>query len=182
MVSTATARTCSVANALEVVGDRWSLLVVRELFHHTHRFNDIAANTGAPRDILTARLRKLEEVGVLERRAYSAAPPRYDYHLTAAGRALSPVLQALRQWGDDHVTQGPPPVVFTHDCGHELVAVMHCRACGEALEPGSLHVARSGLDATGAAGTGGTSTRSGARRTPAAGSSTGSSRTSRRPA
>src|SRR4051794_15834866 len=115
-MSTATARICSVANALDVVGDRWSLLVVRDLFRHVHRFNDIAANTGAPRDILTTRLRKLEEVGVLERRQYSESPPRFEYHLTASGRALSPVIQALRQWGDDYATVGPPPVVFQHEC------------------------------------------------------------------
>jgi DNA-binding HxlR family transcriptional regulator len=139
-MSTATARACSVANALDVIGDRWSLLVVRELFHHVHRFNDIASNTGAPRDILTTRLRKLEEVGVLERQEYSAAPPRFEYHLTPSGKALSPVIQSLRQWGDDHVTAGPAPVVFEHDCGHDLVAVMHCQACGQALEPGSVHV------------------------------------------
>jgi DNA-binding HxlR family transcriptional regulator len=146
-MSAATARVCSVANALEVVGDRWSLLVVRELFHHVHRFNDIATNTGAPRDILTSRLRKLEEVGVLERRQYSDSPPRFEYHLTASGRALSPVIQALRQWGDDHVTVGPPPVVFEHDCGHELIAVMHCKACGQSVEPGSVTITRSGLEA-----------------------------------
>ncbi len=140
-MSTTTARHCSVANALEVVGERWSLLVVRELFHGVHRFNDLAANTGAPRDILTARLRKLEEVGVVDRRAYSTAPPRFDYHLTASGRALSPVIQALKRWGDEHVTEGPPPVVHEHDCGHRLVPVMHCQACGREVLPGSVRIA-----------------------------------------
>jgi DNA-binding HxlR family transcriptional regulator len=137
---TTTPRACSVANALEVVGDRWSLLVVRELFFKAHRFNEIAANTGAPRDILTTRLRKLEEVGVLERREYSTSPPRYEYHLTEVGRALSPVIQALRQWGDDFVTEGPPPAVFEHDCGHPFVAVLTCQACGAAADRGSLHL------------------------------------------
>jgi len=135
-----TPRACSVANALEVVGDRWSLLVVRELFFNAHRFNEIAANTGAPRDILTTRLRKLEEVGVLERRAYSSSPPRYEYHLTEAGRALSPVIQALRQWGDDFVTEGTPPAVFEHDCGNPFVAVLACQACGAAANRGTLHL------------------------------------------
>ncbi len=137
-----TARACSVANALDVVGEKWSLLVVRELMHRVHRFSDIALHTGAPRDVLTARLRRLEEVGVVERRPYSTAPPRHEYHLTDSGWALSPVLSALRQWGDDHVTEGPPPVVFTHDCGAAYVPVLHCRACAQPVVRGSVHLQR----------------------------------------
>ena len=79
-------------------------------------------------------------LGVVERREYSSSPPRFEYHLTESGRALSPVMSALRQWGDDHVTQGPPPVVFEHDCGAAFVPVMHCRACGQAAVRGSIHV------------------------------------------
>ena len=94
-----TPRRCSIAGALDVVGEKWSLLVVRELFLGVRRFNDIAANTGAPRDILTARLRRLEDVGVVVRSEYSARPPRYEYRLTRAGRDLLPVIMALRQWG-----------------------------------------------------------------------------------
>ena len=86
----ATPRDCSVAAALEVIGDRWSLLAVRELSLGVTRFNDVVANTGAPRDILTARLRKLEEQGVVRREAYSDRPPRLDYLLTEAGVALAP--------------------------------------------------------------------------------------------
>jgi DNA-binding HxlR family transcriptional regulator len=133
-------RRCSIAGALEVVGDRWSLLVVRELYYNVRRFNDLVANTGAPRDILTARLRKLEEQGVLTRRQYFERPPRFEYVLTDAGRALAPVLGALRHWGDEHVTDGPPPVVFSHSCGEVLVPVVHCRACLKPLESGSIHV------------------------------------------
>jgi DNA-binding HxlR family transcriptional regulator len=131
-------RTCSIAGALDVVGDRWSLLVVRELSLGVHRFNDIVDNTGAPRDILTARLRKLVDLGVVEKRPYLERPPRYEYRLTAAGKDLIPVLQALRQWGDDHVTPGPPPVVFTHECGAAFRPVMHCAACGEPVAPRSI--------------------------------------------
>ena len=83
-------RACSIARALEVIGDRWSLLVVRELTLGVHRFNDIASHTGAPRDVLTARLRKLEELGVVERRQYSDRPPRHEYLLTASGREALP--------------------------------------------------------------------------------------------
>jgi DNA-binding HxlR family transcriptional regulator len=130
-------RACSIARALDVVGDRWSLLVVRELTLGVHRFNDIAGHTGAPRDVLTARLRKLEELNVVERRQYSDRPPRYEYLLTASGRELAPVLQLLRQWGDDHAADGPPPVSFQHN-GHQFVPVVHCEHCGEIVEHGTI--------------------------------------------
>ena len=132
-----TARACSIARALDVVGDRWSLLVVRELTLGVHRFNEIAAFTGAPRDVLTARLRKLEDLGVVERREYSAHPPRYDYLLTPSGRGLAPVLSLLRQWGDDHAAEGPGPVAFRHD-GHDFVPQVHCASCGQVPERGSV--------------------------------------------
>ena len=93
-------RPCKVADALGVVGDRWSLLVVRELAFGVGRFSDIQNNTGAPRQILTARLRKLETRGVVARRRYQEHPPRDEYVLTEAGRELSPVLRSLRSWGE----------------------------------------------------------------------------------
>ena len=97
-------RACSIADALDVVGERWSLLVLRELGFGVHRFNDIQVNTGAPRETLALRLRKLEEANVIERRRYSDRPPRDEYVLTAVGKDLAPVLVALRQWGERHVT------------------------------------------------------------------------------
>jgi DNA-binding HxlR family transcriptional regulator len=97
-------RVCSIADALDVVGERWSLLVLRELGFGVHRFKDIQVNTGAPRETLALRLRKLEEAGVIERRRYSDRPPRDEYLLTAAGRDLAPVLIGLRVWGERHVT------------------------------------------------------------------------------
>ena len=97
-------RICSIADALEVVGERWSLLVLREIGFGVHRFKDIQVNTGAPRETLALRLRKLEEAGVIERRRYCDHPPRDEYLLTDAGRELTPVLGALRAWGERHVT------------------------------------------------------------------------------
>ena len=97
-------RVCSIADALEVVGERWSLLVLRELGFGVHRFKDIQINTGAPRETLALRLHKLEEAGVIERRRYCDRPPRDEYLPTAAGRELLPVLAALREWGERHVT------------------------------------------------------------------------------
>ena len=130
---------CSVASALDVVGEKWSLLVVRELFLGSRRFSDIAANTGAPRDILTARLRRLEELGVIERREYSQRPVRHEYRLTAAGKDLWPVIIALKHWGDTHVRGAYLPPLQEHTCGQLFVPAVHCTACGERVERGSLH-------------------------------------------
>ncbi|MFG3050787.1 winged helix-turn-helix transcriptional regulator [Kitasatospora sp. NPDC048239] len=126
-------RPCSIAAALQVVGEKWALLAVRELFYGNHRFDRIARNTGAPRDRLTARLRALEEAGVVERRAYSERPPRYEYHLTEAGRDLAPLTQALLSWGDRWVLP-EPPVGLRHDpdgCeAHPYDPAWVCRGCG----------------------------------------------------
>ena len=93
-------RVCYIADALRVVGDRYALLVLREIALGVRRFNDIRVNTGAPRETLTTRLRQLEDAGVIERHAYSQRPPRDEYVLTDAGRAILPVLEALRDWGE----------------------------------------------------------------------------------
>ena len=93
-------RVCPIADALQVIGDRWALLTIRELSFGVSRFNDIRANTGAPRASLAARLRDLEEAGLVERHRYSSHPPRDEYMLTPAGRELGPVLRELRVWGE----------------------------------------------------------------------------------
>ncbi|KJK45041.1 HxlR family transcriptional regulator [Lentzea aerocolonigenes] len=133
-----TPRSCSIANALEVVGERWSLLALREVFFGNTRFDQIAANTGASRDVLAARLKKLVSAGVLEKVQYSSHPPRHEYHLTDSGRALHNVLLMLREWGDQYVTEGPPPQVFQHSCGHVLHPRVVCAHCGEEVSPESL--------------------------------------------
>ena len=135
---TPTPRQCSIAGALDVVGEKWSLLVVRELFLGCRRFSEIAANTGAPRDILTARLRRLEEVGVITRRAYSERPPRYEYVLTDAGKDLRPVIWALKHWGDTHVVGEQLPPVMEHSCGAVFTPRVHCAECGEPADPRAM--------------------------------------------
>jgi DNA-binding HxlR family transcriptional regulator len=122
-------RPCSIAAALDVVGDRWSLLAVREIYFGNRRFSQIVRNTGAPRDRLAVRLRSLVEAGVLEQREYQQSPPRADYHLTEAGRDLIPVLTALLQWGDRWAAETPPLTVHHHD--HELQTALVCTVCGE---------------------------------------------------
>ncbi len=129
-------RPCSVAAALEIVGDRWSLLIVREVIFGNHRFSEIARNTGAPRDRLAARLKELVAAGVLEQRVYQANPPRADYHLTRAGHELGAVLQVLREWGDKWAVESPPMRVAHHD--HELKIGTRCDVCGERVRRGDV--------------------------------------------
>jgi DNA-binding HxlR family transcriptional regulator len=124
-------RPCSIAAALEIVGDRWSLLIVREILFGNRRFAQIARNTGAPRDRLAARLKELVAAGILEPREYQTSPPRSEYHLTSAGQQLWPVLQALREWGDRYAVEAPP-ITFTHH-DHPLRVGRVCDVCGEAV-------------------------------------------------
>jgi DNA-binding HxlR family transcriptional regulator len=122
-------RPCSIASALYLVGERWSLLAVREIMLGNRRFDEIARNTGAPRDRIAARLKALQAAGVVERRQYQDRPARYEYFLTPAGKALGPVVDALRFWGDRWV-RDDEPMVIEHDCGHPLDAAWSCRHCG----------------------------------------------------
>ncbi|MFG3024971.1 winged helix-turn-helix transcriptional regulator [Streptomyces sp. NPDC048254] len=123
-------RECSIADALSVVGERWSLLAMREILLGVRRFDLIVHATGASRDILTSRLRKLVERGVLERVQYEQSPPRYEYVPTEAGRALGPILLSLMEWGDRYVRQGSAPTAFACECGSELHPVTVCGECG----------------------------------------------------
>jgi len=107
-------RPCPIAASLDVVGERWSLLVVRELSLGRTRFSDIVDGTGAPRDRIAARLKALEDAGVIRRTAYQSAPPRFDYQLTESGRALIPILDALLAWGLDHAVSPNDPYRDRH--------------------------------------------------------------------
>jgi DNA-binding HxlR family transcriptional regulator len=130
-VATGGPRECSIADALEILGDRWTLLVVRECQYGSHRFNAIQQNTGAPRDILASRLKRLEAAGILRREPYSMRPPRHEYLLTESGRELLPVLLALREWGERRLHPGEPPVnPVRHSCGADLHVQPVCESCG----------------------------------------------------
>ena len=137
-------RECSIANALAVVGERWSMLALREIMLGECRFDQIARNTGASRDILAARLGKLVSCGVLERQQYQAHPPRYEYVPTKAGHALQPILLGLMEWGDLYVTAGAPPTVWEHDCGAELHPQTVCAQCGQPVSPETTRAVRVG--------------------------------------
>ena len=129
-------RACSIARALDIVGEKWALLAVREVFLGNRRFDEMIRRTGAPRDTLAARLRTLVASGILERRQYSEHPARYEYRLTEAGRDLYPVIVTLMRWGDKHLAgDDGPPMVLDHHCGHRLEARLVCESCGEAVDP-----------------------------------------------
>ncbi|MFY9918227.1 MAG: helix-turn-helix domain-containing protein [Mycobacterium sp.] len=102
-------RPCPIAAALELVGERWALLVIREIALGATRFGDIVAGTGAPRDRIAARLKALESAGVIDRTPYSEGPVRYEYRLTESGAALMPVLDALLDWGKHHAVAPDDP-------------------------------------------------------------------------
>lgn len=125
-------RPCSIAAALDVVGDRWSLLIVREVAFGNGRFTQIARNTGAPRDRLAARLRTLVDAGVLERHAYQDAPRREEYRLTDAGWDLGRVTSALLEWGDRWAVTSPPMRLMHHE--HQFAPKTTCTTCGETVD------------------------------------------------
>src|SRR5438105_6356596 len=142
-MATVQPRTCSIARTLEIVGEKWALLAIREVFLGNRRFDEMVRRTGAPRDTLTARLRTLVAAGILERRRYSEHPARSEYHLTQAGRDLYPVIATLMRWGDKYLAgDDGPPLVLEHTCGHQLVAQLTCQACGEPLESGQARIVR----------------------------------------
>lgn len=126
---------CSIARTLDVVGERWTLLVLRDAFNGVRRFEDFAARLPIARNILTDRLQTLVEHGILRRDPYQERPARYEYRLTPKGMELYPVLIALLQWGDRHLAgeDGPPLDVLHRDCGHPVTAAVLCTGCGQTL-------------------------------------------------
>jgi DNA-binding HxlR family transcriptional regulator len=126
---------CSLARSLEVVGERWTLLILRDLFFGVHRFSELRGHLDIPRAVLSARLAALVDQGIVERRPYRA--DRAEFHLTAAGRELWPIVHGLVVWGDRHrPVDGGPRRLFVHaQCGTALDAGGACPACGTTPEP-----------------------------------------------
>ncbi|MEW2355716.1 helix-turn-helix domain-containing protein [Spirillospora sp. NPDC029432] len=133
---------CSIGRTLEVVGQWWSPLIVRDVYLGLHRFDDIAGNLGISRNLLAKRLEDLVAAGILERRRYQDRPPRHEYHLAEAGRELVPVLMAMMAWGDRWQTPaGGPPVRLVHEaCGHEFTPRVACSECGEPVTADTVDV------------------------------------------
>jgi DNA-binding HxlR family transcriptional regulator len=130
---------CSVAQCLEVVGEWWSLLIVRDAFLGVRRFDDFQARLGISRNILNQRLKHLVDNGVLERVPYQDRPPRSEYRLTNKGRDLWHAVTAMRQWGDRWAAPEGPPLKLRHkSCGRVVKAVPVCSHCGEPLDVRSV--------------------------------------------
>ncbi len=126
---------CSVAKALEVIGERWSLLIVRSVMHGNRRFGEMQGSLGIARNVLSARLQRLIDEDILERRAYQESPARYEYFLTQKGLDLWPALIALLHWGERHspAPDGPRRLIVHKECGGEVSERGICESCGKLL-------------------------------------------------
>ena len=135
---------CPIARSLAVLGDRWTMLIIRELFLGTRRFDVFQAQTGMSPHLLSTRLKRLEEDGVIERRAYQFRPRRYEYRLTAKGKDLHGVVLALRAWGMRwcglDAADEPAVQLFHADCGGPVETAAVCGDCGKPLRPQNITV------------------------------------------
>jgi DNA-binding HxlR family transcriptional regulator len=128
---------CSLARAVSVIGDRWTLLILREAFLRCRRFEEFEERLGIARHILADRLKKLAAEGVLDKLPYQERPVRHDYRLTRKGLDLYPVIMAILEWGNVHMAQpAGPPLLFRHlACGREFAPLLVCSECRGPLDP-----------------------------------------------
>jgi DNA-binding HxlR family transcriptional regulator len=133
---------CSISRTLEVVGERWTLLIVRDVFFGVRRFGDLQASLGVARNVLTERLNRLVEDGILEREPYQEHPARYEYVLTPKGLDLLPVLLSMMRWGDTYASPevGPPRLVRHAGCGGTATLQVACTKCEQVLGPGEIEI------------------------------------------
>lgn len=130
---------CSIERALSVMGDRWTILILRDAFRGIRRFDDLQRDLEIARPVLADRLRKLVDAGVMTRRQYQDRPARFEYRLTPMGMELSPALVALMRWGDRWLNDGHTPTVLVHEaCGVELEQGFWCRECQQTFTPGDI--------------------------------------------
>jgi DNA-binding HxlR family transcriptional regulator len=130
---------CSVAKSLELVGERWTMLVLREAFSGRRRFDEMAETLGVARNVLTNRLARLVEEGVLTKVRYQERPERFEYRLTEKGLDLWPVLISLMQFGDRYYAPDGPPVMLEHkECGGTVDRHFTCERCGSRLGPADV--------------------------------------------
>ncbi|MFJ6387570.1 winged helix-turn-helix transcriptional regulator [Streptomyces sp. NPDC091972] len=138
---------CSIARALEIVGERWTLLVVRDALYGVRRYNDFLVHLGIPRAVLATRLQMLTEEGILEKRRYQESPPRDEYVITERGIALWPALRALGRWGREHHGESALRTFHHAECGTELGSWGECPACATVVPVADvLMVPGPGLD------------------------------------
>lgn len=133
---------CSVARTVSVIGDRWTLLILRDCFLRIRRFDDFESRLGITRHILADRLRKLVEACVLEKVPYGDRPIRHEYRLTQKGLDLYPVMMSIVHWGDTHTAgKAGRPMLHQHlSCGHQFDPVLTCSVCGETVDPRQVRV------------------------------------------
>jgi DNA-binding HxlR family transcriptional regulator len=131
---------CSIARALEVVGERWTLLIVRELVRRPRRFLQLERTLAVAKNVLANRLQKMITMGIAEKASLSPARDWGEYRLTSKGRDLFPVIYALMAWGDEYAAPDGPPLVLKHKCGHNPGHKVVCKCCGEELRPQDLRV------------------------------------------
>ena len=124
---------CSVAGALELVGERWTLLILREAFLGTRRFDEFQGTLGIARNVLQSRLERLVDEGVLRRERYQERPERFEYKLTPKGLDLYPVLLSLMEWGDRYKVDDPPVTLIHKACGQAAEPQMTCSHCNEPI-------------------------------------------------
>lgn len=130
---------CSIARSLEVVGDRWTLLVIRSAFEGVRRFDDFQEALGVARNVLTDRLNRLCDEGVMRRVPYQVRPVRYEYRLTRKGVELWPAMMTLLMWGDRHYAPDGPPLLIGHrGCEGQLTPAFVCDSCGASLGPADV--------------------------------------------
>ncbi|MEM8746008.1 MAG: helix-turn-helix domain-containing protein [Actinomycetota bacterium] len=132
----ADAPACSIQASLDILGDRWTILILRYAFRGVRRFADFQRDLQIARPVLTDRLKRLVDAGVFQKQLYCERPPRHEYRLTAMGMALSPALVALMRWGDEWLSGGQAPTVLVHEpCGHPLDQQFVCWECDETFTP-----------------------------------------------
>jgi DNA-binding HxlR family transcriptional regulator len=124
---------CSIAGTLELIGERWTILILRDVFLGIRRFDDLQRELGIARNVLRDRLNLLVEEGILEKRLYQERPERFDYRLTEKGIDLWPVMHSIMSWGDKHrvAGAGPPTIIEHRDCGGRIDENRVCASCGE---------------------------------------------------
>ena len=134
--------TCSIARTLDVIGEPWSPLILRDVYVGISRFDQLQDDLGISRKVLAERLRWLVEQGVLERREYSAKPPRHEYALTPKGTELVELLMVMVRWGDRWTAgEAGPPVLYRHQaCGRVAHVELRCSQCGEPMGPDDIDV------------------------------------------
>ena len=130
---------CSIQGTLDVIGDRWTLLILRDLFRGVRRFSQLEDNLGIAKNLLASRLSKLVAADIVTKIPYQDRPIRHEYFLTRKGRDLSPSLVALMRWGDRWCNDGTPPTLLVHsECGTPLNQITQCPTCDESLDPDEI--------------------------------------------